>query len=103
MPNFLFGLLNAVQVIEILWFKNLNSCSLWGKEHSILKMLLLNQKYIYEILIGSCERQRFPAQASRQVRGLFILGLGIKAIAYFWLTRGNPTRVQSHWPKRLFA
>ena len=60
MPNFLVGLLNAVQVIEILWFKNLNSWSLlliWGREHGTLKMFL-NQKYIYEILIGSCEKAK---------------------------------------------
>ena len=63
MPNILVGLLNAVQVIEILWFKNLNSWSLLltmrqGTQHS--KNVVLNQKYIYEIPIGSREKAKVP-------------------------------------------
>ena len=41
-----------------------------------LKTLFLNQKYIYEIHIGSCEKAKVPFTASWRVSGLFILGLG---------------------------
>ena len=63
MPNFLVGLLNAVQAIEILWFKNLNSWSLLltmrqGTQHS--KNIVFKSKIypIYEILIGSWKKAK---------------------------------------------
>ena len=71
MPNFLFGLLNTV------WRFGLY-CSLWGREHSILKTLFLNQNISMKSSLAAMKRQRFPAQACRRVRGLFILGLGFQ-------------------------
>ena len=56
MPSFLVGLLNVVQAIEILWFKKIKQ--LVSIAHCILKTLFLSQKYLYEILIGSCEKAR---------------------------------------------
>ena len=86
MPNFLVGLLNAVQAIEILWFKNLNSWSLLltmrqGTKHSKIKNITMKS------LLAAVKRQRFPAWAGQWVCGLFILGLGFSYTASSFLGR----------------